>query len=219
MLAALALASLAIFAQGTAAADCTRKYTVKAGDYCDTISAANKASTYQLGAINVGVINEMCDNLTPEQEICLGSTEADCQDVAVVIAGNTCEALWADHDLDKDVFFKNNPQVDADCRNIYIDEVLCMSKTVNVPAAPPADTPIHTAPPAAEFTPPVPLPSTTAAPAFAAFAEATPPPAAAFAGEGQGQDQAEEECTEEVEEIEIVWGPTDEDLPFCDELV
>lgn len=233
MLPALALASLALLASGASAAECTRKYTVKAGDYCDTISAANKASTYQLGAINAGVINKDCDNLVPGQEICLANTDADCQEVTVVIAGNTCEAIWSKYNLDKEVFYKNNPQVRRDCRNIYIDEVLCVAKNTDVPAPPPADVPIHTGPPAAEATPPVPLPplpagETEDAPNFAAptpapaapqapapaapEAPVTPAPAPAPA------DDDEEECEEEYEEIEVVEGETDEDLPFCDEL-
>lgn len=35
-----------------AAASCSRSYTIQDGDICDSISAANNASTYQLAALN-----------------------------------------------------------------------------------------------------------------------------------------------------------------------
>ena len=208
----LAIASLALFLQGAYAADCARKYTVKAGDYCDTISAANKASTYQLGALNAGVINERCSNLVPGQEICLGTTEVDCQDTIVVIPGHTCAAIWKEAGADKDAFFANNPQVEKDCKNIYVDEVLCVSKTSNPPPKP--DVPIHTGPPPSEAVPPVPV-NVAPTPAPEPARDSQPPAAAPVPA------PEEEECEEEFEEIEVVDdvnAPDYATLPFCDEL-
>jgi len=198
----LAVASLALFLQGASAAECARKYTVKAGDYCDSISAANNVSTYQLGALNAGVINERCDNLVPGQEICLATTDVDCKDTVVVIPGHTCNAIWEESGADVDAFYKNNPQVAKECTNIYVDEVLCVSKIVNPPPVP--DVPIHVGPPADEAVPPVPV--------------ATPEPEPANLAPAPAPDAEEEECEDEWEEIEVVEGETDEDLPFCDEL-
>ncbi|KAH6904567.1 hypothetical protein BKA70DRAFT_525822 [Coprinopsis sp. MPI-PUGE-AT-0042] len=203
----IALASLALFLNGAAAADCARKYTVKAGDYCDSISAANSVSTYQLGALNAGVINERCDNLVPGQEICLATTEVDCKETVVVTAGDTCNAIWKETGADVDTFYKNNPQVTKECRNIYIDEVLCVSKVLNPPPVP--DVPIHTGPPPSEAVSPVPVPDAPTA---------TPAPEPAKVAPAPGSE--EEECEDEYEEIEVVENPTGEDLnlPFCDEL-
>ncbi|EAU87171.1 hypothetical protein CC1G_05860 [Coprinopsis cinerea okayama7 len=206
---AVAFASLALFVQAASAAQCTRTYTIKEGDYCDSISAAQGVSTYQLAVLNAGKINPRCDNLVPGDELCLGTDEVDCRETTVVIAGNTCSAIWDENTLDSEIFYLNNPQVSRDCRNIYIDEVLCIAKTVQVPPAP--TVPIHTGPPPAEATPPVPLdPAPTPAPEGENLTpepinEAPPAP-------------EEEECEDEYEEIEVIYGSDDESIPYCDEL-
>ncbi|KAG2004305.1 hypothetical protein CC2G_002873 [Coprinopsis cinerea AmutBmut pab1-1] len=180
---AVAFASLALFVQAASAAQCTRTYTIKEGDYCDSISAAQGVSTYQLAVLNAGKINPRCDNLVPGDELCLGTDEVDCRETTVVIAGNTCSAIWDENTLDSEIFYLNNPQVSRDCRNIYIDEA----------------------------TPPVPLdPAPTPAPEGENLTpepinEAPPAP-------------EEEECEDEYEEIEVIYGSDDESIPYCDEL-
>lgn len=201
---AVVVASLAaIFAQVSYAAECSRKYTVKEGDYCDKISAANNVSTYQLGAINPGVINEACDNLQIGQEICLGTQDEDCSTTYVVQAGNTCSQIWESARINSTIFSFNNPQVNQDCTNIYTGEVLCVANEVLVPAQP--DVPIHTGPPATAAANPTPTATQAATPAATTPAVAPTSPAQ--------QEDDEEDC----EEIEVVVGG-DEDLPFCDEL-
>jgi len=200
------VASLAaVFAQVTFAAECTRKYTVKEGDYCDKISAANNASTYQLGATNAGVINEACTNLQIDSTICLGNAEGDCQTTYVVQGGDSCGKIWENSRINATIFSFNNPQVNQDCSNIYIGEVLCVANEVLVPSAPAG--PIHTGPPPEA---PVVLANgvTTTVPPKTA---PTPAPAPVAV-------QPEEDHDEDCEEIEVVVGETDEDLPFCDEL-
>lgn len=235
---ALAVASFALFAQVASAATCTRTYTVQAGDYCDKISAANNVSTYQLGAINPGVINEACDNLVIGSQICLGTEGEDCKTTYVVTAGNTCSQIWDNHRINSTIFSLNNPQVNEDCTNIYTDEVLCVAPEVLVPAAP--SVPIHTGAPsapsqtpvakppastpaaAAPTTPPAAAPTTP--PAAAAVTTpapspvVTPPPAAAAPTKGADADEEDGDDEEDCDEYEVVEGPTDEDLPFCDEL-
>ncbi|TFK24570.1 hypothetical protein FA15DRAFT_669435 [Coprinopsis marcescibilis] len=203
--AAFAVASLAIFAQAVSAGKCVREYTIKEGDYCDTISAANKASTYQLGAINAVKINVACNNLEPGDKLCLGTENEDCQDIKVVVPGDTCEAIWSKYGVDQEIFYENNPQVARECGNIYVDEVLCVAKTVIKPPRP--ETPIHTGPPPSEATPPVPVNTPTPTPVAPVNVAPAPTP-----------EPALEECQDEYEEIEVVEGPTDEQLPFCDEL-
>lgn len=51
-------------------ADCTRNYTVVQGDICDWISKSQNVSTYQLAAVNVGIIDATCSNLEPGQNLC-----------------------------------------------------------------------------------------------------------------------------------------------------
>ncbi|KAJ2929206.1 hypothetical protein H1R20_g7883, partial [Candolleomyces eurysporus] len=188
---ALAVASFALFAQVASAATCTRTYTIKEGDYCDKISAANNVSTYQLGAINPGVINEACDNLVIGGQLCLGTEGEDCKATYVVGAGNTCSQIWDNHRINSTIFSLNNPQVNEDCTNIYTDET------------PVAKPPTATSPAAAANTPaPTPV--------------VTPPPAAAAPTKSADADEEDDE--EDCDEYEVVEGPTDEDLPFCDEL-
>ncbi|KAJ2919367.1 hypothetical protein MD484_g1013, partial [Candolleomyces efflorescens] len=215
---ALAVASFALFAQVASAATCTRTYTIKEGDYCDKISAANNVSTYQLGAINPGVINEACDNLVIGGELCLGTQGEDCTATYVVSAGNVCSQIWDNHRINSTIFSLNNPQVNEDCTNIYTGQVLCVSPEVLVPAAP--GVPIHTGAPAVASSTPVAKPPATSAPAVAATpapASTTPPPVAAAAPTKSADADEDEE--EDCDEWEVVEGPTDEDIPFCDEVL
>jgi hypothetical protein len=48
---------------GQSQSQCARSYTVRSGDLCDGISAAQHSSTFQLANANQGVINADCSNL------------------------------------------------------------------------------------------------------------------------------------------------------------
>ncbi|KAF9457405.1 hypothetical protein BDZ94DRAFT_233721 [Collybia nuda] len=109
---------------------CARTYTVVAGDTCDKISASEGVSTYQLATANAGVINAACDNLWVDQVICLALEGKDCSPVHVVVAGDSCDAIADAAGTTSATLLANNPNVDADCANIYPDEVLCVSPTV-----------------------------------------------------------------------------------------
>ncbi|KAF8965452.1 hypothetical protein BDZ97DRAFT_1812236, partial [Flammula alnicola] len=87
-------AFLAVSAQTALAADCTRSYTIQAGDYCDKISQAQNVSTYQLAVVNSGSVNSACTNLIPGQSLCLAqkATE-DCSTTYVVLADDTCAGI------------------------------------------------------------------------------------------------------------------------------
>ncbi|KAJ7489568.1 hypothetical protein FB451DRAFT_693571 [Mycena latifolia] len=122
-------ASVSVSARGA----CNRHYTVKAGDICDSISAANNVSSYQLQTINAGYIDADCSNLMPDANICLGYAGEDCSTTYVVVADDTCDLITSSHGISTDVLHANNPQINAACDNIYIGEVLCVSSTVQVP--------------------------------------------------------------------------------------
>ncbi|ELU41109.1 thaumatin-like protein [Rhizoctonia solani AG-1 IA] len=104
------------------ASECVRTYTVKEGDWCDTISAANNASTYQLSTVNADKINDSCTNLEVGQELCLGKVGQDC-----TITHNVGAAINAT------MLYANNPQIDEYCSNIYIGEVLCVAGAYAAP--------------------------------------------------------------------------------------
>ncbi|KAF9451422.1 carbohydrate-binding module family 50 protein [Macrolepiota fuliginosa MF-IS2] len=131
-----AVAVAAFFVQSTLAADCARKYTVKEGDICDSISAANQVSTYQLAVVNHGLVDEGCSNLAPGQEICLGYPSEDCSTTYVVQDNDTCDGINSAHSLNSTILYLNNPQINQACDNIYIGEVLCVAQNVQVPPAP-----------------------------------------------------------------------------------
>jgi LysM repeat protein len=121
------LGALPLFTQGVAATsgDCTRTYTVKSGDTCNSIGAAQGASTYQILAINPE-IDYKCENLMPDQSICLGTEGADCTDTYVVKSGDTCHKIATAHGVNTTQLYTNNPNIDENCHNIYTGEVLCV---------------------------------------------------------------------------------------------
>ncbi|KIM36343.1 carbohydrate-binding module family 50 protein, partial [Hebeloma cylindrosporum] len=103
---------------------CTRSYTVKEGDICDTISQAHNVSTWQLATVNTGSINGDCTNLIPGQTICLGvKAEEDCSTTYTVSVGDTCENIASNNGLNSTILYLNNPQINDDCSNIYLGEV------------------------------------------------------------------------------------------------
>ena len=79
---------------------CTREANVVQGDTCDaicepsssqpsvsTLTAAHRygVSTFQLALVNEDTITENCDNLQPDETICLGITGHDCTKVYTVV--------------------------------------------------------------------------------------------------------------------------------------
>ncbi|KAI0824141.1 hypothetical protein BC628DRAFT_1379985 [Trametes gibbosa] len=177
-------------AQVALAASCARQYTVKEGDWCDTISAANNASTYQLAVVNP-TIDASCTNLQTGQVICLGTEGEDCKTTHVVHPDDTCDLLTGIYNINSTVLYANNPQIDADCNNLYIGEVVCVAPAIAVPAVP-----------VGSATPAVVIPAT----ATPAKATATPVKTTSVAAT---TTSAAPEPTETED---------DEDLPFCDEL-
>lgn len=71
-------------------------------------------------------INAACDNLQPDQQLCLGKTGEDCRTTYAVRADDTCEQIISAHAINSTILEANNPQINADCTNIYIGEVRCM---------------------------------------------------------------------------------------------
>ncbi|PPQ76725.1 hypothetical protein CVT26_004433 [Gymnopilus dilepis] len=133
-----ALAATSASAQIAFPTNCARNYTVQDGDFCDKISANEKASTYQLATANAGIIDPACDNLfvgetrySPylklEQVICLGLTGHDCDTVHVVANGDGCPDIATAAGISLADLLANNPNINADCSNIYIGEVLCVA--------------------------------------------------------------------------------------------
>ncbi|KAF8907750.1 hypothetical protein CPB85DRAFT_1223114 [Mucidula mucida] len=119
----VALVALPFVAQSVLAGDCLRSYKISEGDICDSISAANNVSTYQLATINEGYIDATCSNLDPGATICLGYENEDCTSTHVVKAGDLCESIAAEYSIDIASLYNNNPNILDDCSNIYVGEV------------------------------------------------------------------------------------------------
>ncbi|KAF8901507.1 hypothetical protein CPB84DRAFT_1846802 [Gymnopilus junonius] len=108
-------------------ANCSRTYTVQPEDFCDKISAAQNASTYQLATVNSGIIDPLCDNLFVGEVICLGIKGQDCDTVQVVQTGDGCPAIASQAGISLADLLTDNPNVNAACTNIYPGEVLCVA--------------------------------------------------------------------------------------------
>jgi LysM repeat protein len=228
---------LAVFAQSAFAATCSRSYTIAAGDYCDKISQEQNVSTYQLAVINPSKINKGCSNLVPGDSICLGFVGTDCSTTQVVKSGDTCSDIAASNGLNMTILRLNNPQVGDPC-DIYVGEVLCTSKTVEVPDIPSSGITVTVSPdvgaPASTIIPnktPSIAPSSTpivADPATAAPATAAPSPTPTPSPTSTPSSTPTVEQTTPPKETDNADNgydsnpdddnPDDDDLPFCDEL-
>jgi LysM repeat protein len=128
--------AMPLVAQSVLASSCSRKYVVKEGDICDSISAANNVSTYQLAAANQGTIDPTCDNLVPGETICLAKDSEDCSNTYIVCLGDTCDSIEAKFGINSTVLYGSNPQINQGCTNIYVGEVLCISGGASAPPPP-----------------------------------------------------------------------------------
>ena len=72
-------------------------------------------------------IDEACNNLQVGDSLCLGYTGQDCQTTYVVQKGDTCDQIVQIHGINSTMLYANNPQINADCTNIYVGEVRATS--------------------------------------------------------------------------------------------
>ncbi|KAG8221623.1 hypothetical protein J3R82DRAFT_1901 [Butyriboletus roseoflavus] len=107
-----------------------------------TASLLPRASrrNYQLAVVNIGVIDSACDNLQPGSSLCLGWAGEDCTDTYVVQPSDTCDEVASIHGTNTTILYANNPQLNADCTNLYIGEVVCVSNSVIAPPPPASGT-------------------------------------------------------------------------------
>ncbi|KAK1223892.1 hypothetical protein PQX77_013226 [Marasmius sp. AFHP31] len=94
-----------------ASAACTRSYTVKSGDGCDSIAVANRVSSYQIHRLNGG--SNACLTLSVGQSICLTDSTYDCQPVHTVNSGDSCFGIANAAGISMDKFLSNNAQLDS----------------------------------------------------------------------------------------------------------
>jgi len=203
-----AVSVLAAAARSVFAAECSRSYTVKEGDICDTISQSQNVSTFQLATVNSGAVNGGCTNLTPGQTICLAlKPEEDCTTTYTVAGGDTCADIASKHAVNATILNLNNPQINDDCSNIYPGEVLCTAKTVQVPPTPATGVVV---PAPGTITTVFPTKTPAGTPTPVANAVPTPPPAAATPTDDDDDCDDDDTTPAPVD--------NDDDLPYCDEI-
>jgi len=193
---------LPFLAQSALAATCARKYTIQPGDICDSISAAQNVSTYQLSAINVGTIDSSCDNLVSGTTICIGYVNEDCSTTYVVRADDTCYDIATNHGSNMTILYQNNPQIDQDCSNIYVGEVLCVANQVQVPPQPN----VSVLPGAT-----IPATATAAKPTTTQYVTLTSTHVAAAVTNHPSPSSSSSSSSDNGDD-------DDDDLPYCDEL-
>ncbi|KAJ7143021.1 hypothetical protein C8R44DRAFT_866269 [Mycena epipterygia] len=89
---------------------CNRLYTVKPGDDCNSIAVENNVSIAQL-LINLG---------------------GDCSTTLLVGPEDSCGSIEDERGIDATLLYAHNPQIDANCANLYIGEVLCVASTIDL---------------------------------------------------------------------------------------
>ncbi|KAJ3783655.1 hypothetical protein GGU10DRAFT_360211 [Lentinula aff. detonsa] len=205
---------LPLFLQLASAQSCTRNYTVQEGDICDSISAAQNVSTYQLAAVNSGVIDSTCSNLQPGSSLCLGYEGEDCTTTYVVVAQDTCDTISATYGINSTLLYGNNPQIDSACDNIYVEEVLCVASTI---AAPPiGSASVNTAIPSTATAAAVATPTTFAS---SSLATSSVVPSTVVSSTADSFSATSSTVTSVAASSSASSGDDDgDDLPYCDEL-
>ncbi|KAG9102293.1 hypothetical protein FS749_009633 [Ceratobasidium sp. UAMH 11750] len=101
---------------------CTKTYTVKSGDNCQTIASSNSISFYQLTYLNPSM---NCNLLSIGQSLCLTASQYNCQPVYTVKSGDTCSAIATANKITVDQIIANNPNVGSTCA-ISVGLSLCV---------------------------------------------------------------------------------------------
>ncbi len=85
----------------------------------------NIANNLQIGQVSFYISSLPSQSLImiTLQEICLGLTGSDCQQVYVIQPGDTCEDIETTLSVDAATLKANNPQIEDDCSNLYYGEV------------------------------------------------------------------------------------------------
>ena len=85
---------------------------------------------YQLALVNPQ-INANCTNIFGGQNLCLGEVGHDCDQTYVIASGDSCWAISQTFGIELAVLSANNPNVAADCSNIYPGEVSIVTVSVS----------------------------------------------------------------------------------------
>ncbi|KIK60811.1 hypothetical protein GYMLUDRAFT_261197 [Collybiopsis luxurians FD-317 M1] len=114
---------------GASALSCDNElYTVVSGDVCDSIASKLGIPTAALLECNPQ-IDAACDNLIPGEQLATPLTATSCGICGtfyVVKAGDVCDSIGAIFDVTFAGLQCANPQINDECTNLQIGEVLCI---------------------------------------------------------------------------------------------
>jgi hypothetical protein len=121
--------------------------------------------------------------------------------------------------LNSTILYTNNPQIDADCQNMYIGQVLCVSKKMTVPPVPASGMPFKAARVSSSAVAAASSAATPTAPASTKkiLLVTSTVTAAPTATPTSLVDDGLEDCDDEEFLLDTTGDPADESLPFCDE--
>ncbi|KAJ6507000.1 glycoside hydrolase superfamily [Mycena sanguinolenta] len=113
--------------------DCTQNYTVVSGDTCSIIETKTGLNDTQLRELNPE-INDDCTNLQLGETLCVndgsGGTSppsSGCAQNYTVVSGDTCSIIEKKTDLNDTQLRELNPEINDDCTNLQLGEILCVN--------------------------------------------------------------------------------------------
>ena len=96
-------------------------YTVKQGDYCAAIAAANGVSLDALEAANP---SKNCNSISPGQQLCI---PPQCSGNYYTVAqGDYCGTIASAGGVSLTALIAANPGINAACSNLQVGELLCI---------------------------------------------------------------------------------------------
>lgn len=118
---------------------CTKQYIIRSGDTCSSIASAAGITSAQLMSANPQ-INSACTNLIVGEALCLfvstvtsttstsspTSTNPSCAIAYQVVSGDTCTSITATFGMTTTDLLSLNPQVNSNCTNLAVGNVLCI---------------------------------------------------------------------------------------------
>ncbi|KAF7378480.1 Glycoside hydrolase family 18 protein [Mycena sanguinolenta] len=102
---------------------CTQTYTVKSGDTCSKIEAANGISDAQLHALNPS-INSGCTNLEIGETLCI-KQGGGCTQTYTVKSGDTCSKIEGTTGVSDSQLHALNPSINSGCTSTFPFHLIC----------------------------------------------------------------------------------------------
>jgi hypothetical protein len=125
----VALSAVLTIAFAQAHYGCSRNGSVQIDDTCDIYSLRDEVPTFQLTHANP-VIDALCDNIYPGELLCMGLWGNDCMTIIPVKSGDSCSSIATAAMIPLSTLLTNNPNINADCSNLYPGEVLCVDSKI-----------------------------------------------------------------------------------------